>query len=236
MDSIRLLKNLSLLSSRSLRLDSSESTDQTLLKKAQEAVLQENKLAALDYSVLSGSQFSKAGAFSFAWTRHGDGSGTLSISYENPAASADATAKVEVASNFSLRISISADGAVHLPNDIQATQEQLQGTDFTYDKSGVLELKSGLAERMGAQGGVKVDLGGKLDDDALALLKRLGLLDEDGKATQLLQLLSDYAGLDRFKAGQQVSGGAETRYGMSEKALRLQRQMLQSIKSRAALA
>jgi hypothetical protein len=236
MDSIRFLQITSLISSMVRKRDAADSTDQTQLRQAQDTVSQENKLAALDYCVLSNSQFSQTGSFAFTWTQNEDGSATLDISYQGSSTGASTPVADEATSNFSLQISIGADGKVQLPDDIAVNDEQIQGTDFTYTKSGVLQLLNDLAARMETTTTSQVDLNGKLDDDALAMLKRLGLIDENGKATQLLQFLSEYAGLDRFKAGQQVSSGTDANYGMPGKALGLQRQLLQSLKLLAAFA
>lgn len=236
MNSIRLLRDLSLPGSKALKLESSDNADQSLLKQAQEAVSKENKLAAIDYSTLSGTQFNSAGSFMFNWTHSADGSGTLDISYQSAMTNPSAAAAGESASHFSLRISIGASGTVSLPEEITTSKQHLQGPDFIYSNNGLLQLQSDLAGKIGLDLAPQVDLNGKLDDGALAMLKRLGLIGQDGKATQLLQFLSDFAGLDRFKSGQQVGRSAETNYGMSDKAIGLRRQMLQSLKMLAAMA
>ncbi len=232
MDSIRLLQITSLLSGMVFKRDTSETAGEAS-SAAQLAVSQENRLAALDYSVLSGSQFRATGSFEFSWTQNEDGSATLDLSYHGNTDLTDAEATSEATSNFSLRLTITADGAVELPEEISVAADQIKGQDFAYTRAGVLQLTDEANATTPAR---QVDLSGKLDDDALALLKGLGLLDQNGKATQLLQFLSDFAGLDRFKAGQQVSRSVETSYGLSDKALLAQRQMLQSLKMLATMA
>jgi hypothetical protein len=236
MDSIRLLQLTSLIGSMVFKRDLADSASSAQMKEAQSAVSQENKLAALDYSVLSGSLLSDTGSFTFSWAQNEDGSATLDISYKNTATSSTTPVEGESTSNFSLQISIAANGTVQLPDEIAVDAQQIQGVDFTFSSTGVLQLQNDLAERLGNDDTAQVDLKGQLDDETLSMLKRLGLIDQNGKATQLLQFLSDYAGLDRFKAGQQVSRSAETSYGLSDKALSLQRQVLQSLKLMATLA
>jgi len=235
MDSMRLLDITSLLSTLVRHRESVERSDPGQNLDARNAVSQENKLAAVDSSVLTGNQLSGSGTFTFSWSTNPDGSSTLDITLAN---STDPTTSAggDASSNFSLSLHIGADGKVSLPDGVQAGEQQITGQDFTYSKDGVLQLLSDLAERMGAQDQTQVDLSGKLDDKTQDMLKRLGLIDANGQATQLLQFLSDYAGLDRFKAGQQVSQDSNSGYGMSAKTLGVYRHLLHRLQMMAAAA
>ena len=176
---------------------------QVQTRSALRAVSEENKLAAVDRSEVSSA--SSRGQFAFSYSEQVRVSFAGSYSFSSgPPATFD--------SNFSFSFSISQSMAVEFGEGIEVSREAIQGEDFEFSSEGLLTLLENLIEELNAQEQQQVDLAGELDGKALSLLQQLGLIDEEGKATPALQLLSDYAGLNRFYAGEQVDAGAGTRY------------------------
>jgi hypothetical protein len=201
------MSNISLLlsSGMSVATDSRNQAQASSLRERQvsayHAVSQENKLAALDSSELS-QQSAVQGQFQFDFSGLQQG-GSTSISWQGSFSSSISDG--EYTTNFSFSFSISAQMQVQLADGTQADDQQISGQDFSFDRNGLLKLMDELAKQLGEEKDTQADLSGQLTPKLQDLLEKLGLLDSDGKATPALQLLSDYANLNRFKAGQQVT-------------------------------
>ncbi|MBN2081114.1 hypothetical protein JW859_02785 [bacterium] len=173
-------------------------------------VSEQNKLAAsTDCAELSGCQ--KTSQFNFSF------SSEMSISWES-STQFNFSTPASFQSNFSFGFSVSSSFSVSLNEGIEMSEEQLSGSDFTFNRRGLLTLLEELIEKLGGeqqQQTQEIDLGGELSDDVLDVLEKLGLLNQDGQATPMLQFLSDYAGLNRFSTGQEVRAEASFSYSAS---------------------
>jgi hypothetical protein len=168
------------------------------------AVQAENKLASVDRSELSSSR-QMAGKFQFSFESETQVSWSSSASLQlSGGQNGQGNAQMSFTTSFSLSFEMTSSFEVSFGEGLSMDSQQLRGPDFEYDRSGLLKLLEELIEKLSAQDRPEIDRAGELDDRALELLEKLGLLDENGQATPALQLLSDYAGLDRFHAGQQV--------------------------------
>jgi len=165
-------------------------------REAMQQISEQNKLAAVDSLEFSASQ-QAGGHFSFSFA------GQASASWQSGAQPQFAP-PASFQSQFSFGFSVSSSMSVEFNQGISFDEQQMSGPDFKFNRDGLLELLKELIEKLGAQDRSQIDLGGELDGRALDLLEKLGLVDGEGRATQLLQALSDYAGLNRFQAGQQV--------------------------------
>lgn len=168
------------------------------------AVQVENKLASVDHSELSNNR-RMAGKFQFSFESETHVSWSSSANLQLSGGQAgQGSASMSFNSSFSLSFEMNSSFEVSFGEGLSMNSQQLQGPDFEYDRSGLLKLLEELIEKLSAQDRPEVDLAGELDERAMELLEKLGLLNAEGQATPALQLLSDYAGLDRFHAGQQV--------------------------------
>jgi len=168
-------------------------------------VSEENKLAAAaDCAELSGSQ--QVSQFNFNF------SSEMSISWES-STQFNFSTPASFQSNFSFGFSVSSSFSVEMNEGISMTEEQISGSDFTFDRNGLLTLLEELIEKLGGEEETQqIDLAGELGDEVLDVLEKLGLLTEGGQATPMLQFMSDYAGLNRFEAGQEIRAEASFSY------------------------
>jgi hypothetical protein len=185
-----------------------DSVSQGKRQQAMFAVRQENHLAALDLSRLSTASPKAFERYRFDFSENSRTSAR--VVWQGSARFAGAG---EYQSNFSLSMSISIRGEVRFSNGTEIAAGMFYGEDFRYDSNGLLTMLEDLIGRMGSQDRTEIDLRGELDERALDLLQRLGLIDGEGKSTPLLQALSDFAGLDRFYSGQPVILPSGNRYG-----------------------
>lgn len=166
------------------------------------AVANENRRAAVDSRDRLSLSFRQTSRFKFSYNCNADGCGNQ-VSFSGRF-SAEFSQQTDFQSKFSFGFKVNSNQQVELNEGVKATPDKIQGDDFEFDRKGVLSMLEKLIEKLNAQDRKQIDLGGELDGRALELLQQLGLIDEEGKATPLLQMLSDYAGLNRFQAGQQV--------------------------------
>jgi hypothetical protein len=181
---------------------------------AYQAVSQENRLAAVDTSELS-SNTETSGKFQFDFNSSSSSSST-SISWAGSFSSA--VSDGNYTTNFSFNFSISHAQQVALGDGVTADGQQLSGQDFSLDRNGILTLAQELAKQLNSEDDTQADLGGQLTSKLQDLLEKLGLIDGDGKATPALQLMSDYANLNRFQAGQQVTAQTGFQYSATYSA------------------
>jgi hypothetical protein len=182
--------------------------------QAYRAVVEENRLAAVDSSELSSST-EAAGQFQFEFAESETGA-SARVSWQG-----GFNANIqqgEQATSFSFAFEITATFEVAFTQDITTDAEAISGSDFSFTREGQLTLSDELAQRLGEEAGTDLDLTGQLTDRLLVVLGKLGLLDGEGKATPALQLLSDYAGLGRFAAGSQVADGTGLQYNQAYSA------------------
>jgi hypothetical protein len=163
---------------------------------AMQEIGEQNKLAAVDSSEFSMSS-SMAGSFSFSFESQ------VSVSWQS-SASQQFSAPASFQSQFSFGFSVSSSYSVQFNEGISVSEQQISGQDFEFDRNGLLKLLEELIEMLGAQDRPEIDLSGEVDGRAMDLLEKLGLIDGEGKATMMLQAMSDFADLNRFHAGQQV--------------------------------
>lgn len=168
---------------------------------ARQKVEHEMSLAALDRTDISCGSW--AGRFAFDFSGSVQSGGTQMRWEGNVEGSLVGSGTYQA--NFSFGFSIASGGEVQLAEGVEAGSEGMRGPDFEFSRGGLLRLLMSLLDKLGGeQEEQELDLGGPLDQRALEMLQKLGLLDDEGKATPMLQFLSDYAGLNRFGAGQQV--------------------------------
>lgn len=166
---------------------------------ALKAVAQENRAASIDRSELSRQSLGVGGQFSFAF----DSAGTAQASFQGDYGAA-LPGPGPYSTSFSFAFTLEPSRRVDFPAQVQAGAAQIAGEDFSLSRGGILTLLKPPAGSPQASHAQQLDLGGKLDAKALETLQKLGLVDDKGQATASLQLFSDYTGLGRFKAGQQV--------------------------------
>jgi len=173
------------------------------MRNALRAVSAENKLASVDRSEVSSA--GQQGRFSFSFKEEVTASFEGSYSFNSgPPATFE--------SNFSFSCSVKESLEVEFGQGMEVGADKISGEDFEYNREGLLTLLEQLIDKLSAEDRPQIDLGGQIDGRAMDLLQQLGLIDEEGKATPALQMLSDYAGLNRFHSGEQVNVEAGFRY------------------------
>lgn len=185
--------------------------------QAYQAVIQENRAAAVDCSELSQNSCN-TGSFQFNYSSEMSFSSSMEVSWQGEFN--NLIQEGAYSTNFSFSFSISASFEVSFANEIAADDEAITGSDFSFDRKGLLSLMDELKERLGLdqEEDSQLDLSSNLDDKLISVLQKLGLLDSEGKATPALQLLSDYADLGRFTAGQQVASNSGLQYSQAYSA------------------
>ncbi len=194
---------------------SSYNTRRSQLVQAYHAVSQENRAAAVDCSELSQTACN-TGSFQFEFSSEVSFSASAQVSWQGEFN--NYIQEGSYSTNFSFSFSLSASFEVTFDNGVSADQEAITGSDFSFDRKGLLSLMEELKERLGLndeEDASQLDLAGQLDDQLVSVLQKLGLLDSEGKATPALQMLSDYAGLGRFNAGQQVANSSGLQYSQA---------------------
>jgi hypothetical protein len=173
------------------------------MRNALRAVSAENKLASVDRSEVSTA--ARGGRFSFSFKEEVSASWEGSYSFNSgPPATFE--------SNFSFSFSVKQSLEVEFAEGLDVSSEKISGEDFEFNREGILTLLERLIDKLSAEDRPQLDLGGEIDGRAMDLLQQLGLIDEEGKATPALQMLSDYAGLNRFESGKQVNVSAGFTY------------------------